>query len=154
MAMEIDLLKEGGLTEKERAYLEVRDLWHDIALADGLPDGEHARLAYMNSDRNRAAAAEGQRVQGAEVYPPVPAELSDTTGNVGGDGDGDETPYEDLTVVKLKAELEDRHRAAVEAGEVSEVEASTRFAVTGNKQELIDRLYEDDRLVALADAGE
>lgn len=134
MGLKIDLYKEGGLTEEERTYLEVRDRWHDIAAADGLSGGDEARQRY------EARVAEKQSSSG-------------TTGNVD-TGDGDDTPYEDLTVAKLKAELEDRHRAAVEAGEVDEVEASTRFALTGNKQELIDRLYEDDRLVALADAGE
>lgn len=152
MGLKIDLIKakEEGLTDEERTFLETRDRWHDIAFADDLPDGEAARQEYLASERNQRTAGEGQRVQGVAVYPPIPSETSNTTGNV--DAGDEDTPYEDLTVPKLKEELKARHKSAVDAGEVEEVEASTRFSISGSKQELIDRLYEDDRLVAAADS--
>lgn len=123
MARKIDLTKK--LSGDDRHYLVVRDRWRDLAVADGHNDPRRAQR-----EASQSFSASQRSMPGIDPTAPPPAvQPNDPNVNTGGDDDDDALePYEEWNYQDLQAELKER---GLPAG--------------GKQDELVARLYEDDK---------
>jgi hypothetical protein len=136
--MQVDYSKP--LTPQEKSYLEMRGDYAALERAQLLTGGEGVelgagdgtglqQLSLMTSEQ-RATEADRLRARLAEIEGTDGADDSEVV-------EGD--PYEVWSVDDLKAEIDRRN---------AEEGRTTKLSKAGGKQDLADRLYEDDEKAA------